>query len=86
MLEHPEHPLDSEVPEQDVIQLEEQADVQSEQSFLVQLVSIGKAPDMAKSPITGKAFFAASLKNSLLFCNSLLFIFCVFIICHGIVL
>lgn len=71
--EHPEHPLDSDVPEQVVMQLEEHSAVQSIQLFsFVQLVSnAGKTLGTARMPITGRAFFAASLKNSLLFCKSL---------------
>ena len=68
------HPLDSDVPLHELEQLDEQYDVQSVQSSFVQLVSMGNALDIASMPITGKAFFAASLKNSLLFCKSLFFI------------
>jgi len=67
-----EHPLDSEVPVHEVMHPEEHSAVQSVQSSFVQLVNIiGKTFDMAKSPSTGKVFFAAFLKNSLLFCKSL---------------
>lgn len=77
VLEQLEHPLDSEVPVHELEQLDEQYDVQSVQLSFVQLVSMGNALDIARMPITGKAFFAASLKNSLLFCKSLLFMFLV---------
>ena len=69
-LEQLEHPLDSDV----LVQVDAQYAVQSEQSSFVQLVSTGNALDMVRIPIIGIAFFAASLKNSLRFFKSLLFI------------
>ena len=61
------HPLDSEVPEHELEQFDEQSEVQSVQvTFFVQLVNTGNALDIARMPITGKAFLVASLKNSLL--------------------
>lgn len=71
VVEHPEQPLDSDVPVQELMQLEEHSAVQSAQPLsLEQLERIaGKAPDTARMPKTGRAFLAASLKNSLLFCR-----------------
>jgi hypothetical protein len=75
--EQSEHPLSSEDPTQLVVQLEAHWAVQSAQMFsLVQLASIaGSEPETARTPNTGKAFLAASLKNSLLLCKSS---FCIF--------
>lgn len=73
-LEQLEHPLDSDVPVHELVQVDAQYAVQSEQSSFVQLVSTGNALDMVRIPIIGIAFFAASLKNSRLFCKFLFFI------------
>lgn len=78
-VEQLEHPAVSAVPVQEVMQLDEQAEVQSVQgSFLQLLNKRGNALEKESIPMTGKVFLAASLKNSLLFCNFLLFISCVF--------
>lgn len=74
-----------------VEQLEAHAEVQSEQPSFVQPERMGKTPDRDRKPNTGKAFFAASLKNSLLFLSSLVLIMLVitFLLwnrCKGIIL
>lgn len=71
-VEQLEHPAVSAVPVQEVMQLDEQAEVQSVQgSFLQLLNKRGNALEKESIPNTGKVFLAASLKNSLLFCKSL---------------
>lgn len=78
-VEQLEHPAVSAVPVQEVMQLDEQADVQSVQgSFWQLLKKSGNALEKESIPMIGKVFLAASLKNSLLSCNFFLFILCCF--------